>query len=126
MSNIKYLIFIIIAFCAVGLFLSAGEFKKIFKNIKKEKTDNFFRFLLLILILILIILGIWAFNYQRKINLCKDKCFSSFEGWRFSDPNVPLIETIFENKNECLNFCKSIFKDLQKEEWESIDLKSIF
>lgn len=126
MSNIKYLIFIIIAFVFVGTFLSIGEFRKNFKGFKKEKVEILLKFSFLVLVLVLIVLGVWVFSYQRKINLCEDKCVSSFEGWRFFDPNVPLIETIFDNQDECINFCQTILKDLQKEEWKSIDLKSIF
>ena len=129
MGNVKYLIFVIIAFVSVGLFLGAGELLKRISNIKKIRKEIFeklFKFLFVILIFILMGLGFWFYKYQRGINLCKDKCISSFEGWRFFDENIPLIETNFDNQEECIKFCTSIFKDLQKEEWKSIDLKSIF
>lgn len=132
MSNVKYLIFVIIAFVSVGLFLGAGELLKRISNIKKirkirkETFDNLFKVIFVVLIIGLAGLGFWFYKYQKGANLCKDKCISSFEGWRFFDENIPLIETNFDDQEECIEFCVSIFKDLQKEEWKSIDLKSIF
>lgn len=129
MSNIKYLAFIIIAFVSVGIFLGADELLKLIKKkgkIKKETLDNLLKIVFVVLIIALAGLGFWSYRYQKGANLCKDKCISSLGGWRFFDENIPLIETNFKEQEECIKFCVSIFKDLQKEEWKSIDLKSIF
>ena len=126
MEGIKYLIFIVIAFVSVGLFLGAGELWKKFRGIRGVGFEKLFKFLVIIILLFLVGLVIWTYRYYESVNLCKDKCVSSIEGWRFSDPDVPLIEMSFDELEDCISFCTSLHKELSKEEWKSIDLKSIY
>lgn len=126
MNEFKYIIFIVILFASVAILLAAGELWKRLRSIKREETEKILKFLIMISFLVLVVVMVWIYQHQKGVNFCKDKCISSFEGWRFSSPDIPLIEMNFDTQKQCIDFCISLFKDLKKEEWKSMDLKSIY
>ena len=116
----KYILLILFIYLFV-LFLLGRE--KIFLKIKVNKKKIYI-FCIGISVSILIGGIFFIFDYYRTLSLCNDKCSFTKDGWKFSDPSIPLIEMNFSSKKECLDFCKNFLKDVKK--WKSVDLKSLY
>ncbi|MCD6549984.1 hypothetical protein J7K24_00370 [bacterium] len=126
MEAIKYIGLVILIFICIVLFLGK---EKLFGVSKETRKKRALQSLIVVLCLVLggLLILAWNYwNYQRNLSLCQDRCFSISEGWKFSDPNIPLIKMTFSTQEECIEFCSSLLRDLQKEEWKSIDLKSLY
>jgi len=133
MKEVSYIIFFIVILSFFGLALFVNDFWK--NLIKKWKEDNKFKsrvlkgllisFILIFLFVLLFII-IRSHFYQKDLDFCNNKCHLSGGKWHFSDPDVPLVKLNFENKKECIEFCSSFLRDLENEEWQEMDLKSIY
>jgi len=126
MEAIKYIGLVILIFICIAFFLGKERLFMVSRETREKRISQFLIIFLSLVLGGLLILAWNYWNYQKNLSLCRDRCLFTLEGWKFSDPDIPLIEMTFPTQKECIEFCSSLLRDFQKEEWKSINLKSLY